>query len=153
MHSILWGNPENDGYNWPLLNQKKGELCTVLIYMSIRATLDVCWISASGVQFPGHFEPRNRTWFRSLVIFSYIYHWFRILLVLHVLHPSCFQYHFRLHRNLLGRSDYWLLMHKHCLCCFEKWTCNKWYSNPMQLIGLRAPYCVFLRLYFRRGDD
>ena len=43
----------------------------------------MCWISASEAHFPGHFGPPNRTWFRSLVIFSNIFHWFHIILVLH----------------------------------------------------------------------
>ena len=44
----------------------------------------VCWISASGAQLPGHFRPRNRSPFRSSVIFSNISHWFHVILVLYV---------------------------------------------------------------------
>ena len=40
----------------------------------------MCWISASQALLPGHFWSQNRTWFRSLVIFSNTFHWFHILL-------------------------------------------------------------------------
>ena len=56
---------------------------SVLVYMSIELLLEVCWILASDSQFPGHFGPQSRTCFMSLVIFSNIFHWFHILLVLH----------------------------------------------------------------------
>ena len=45
--------------------------------------LKVCWILASEAQFRGHFGPQTREQFRSLVIFSNIFHWFHIILALH----------------------------------------------------------------------
>ena len=63
--------------HFPLVSHQSWFIC------QFHLLLVLCWISASEAQFLSHFGPQNRTWFRSLVIFSNIFHWFHILLVLH----------------------------------------------------------------------
>ena len=69
---------------WPFSTQFFTGFASFLVYMSI-------WTSfrrtALSIVFKGPiaeiFGSQNQTWFRSLVIFSNIFHWFHIFLVLH----------------------------------------------------------------------
>ena len=69
----------------------------------------MCWIWASEAQFGGHFGPQNKTWFRSLVILSNIFHSFHFLLLLHA-YWRCVYVYFKvytsLQQNLLGQHTF-----------------------------------------------